>query len=171
MLKCLRNLFKFFKRDNVTLLSSEIADTEKIARSVFSPVNVTKSNTLRTNTYKSPANFDEVSVNRLDYTTANFLKKLSKKIAIPPKRNYFGFAILLKSEILQCGANVVYSPILEPEKDLNIYHSDIKIGFIKKVGEELPAEANYKVSKLIEKSRFYKDPKPNAEYWTGDDLI
>ena len=170
MLKYLRNLFKSSKSNKVNLLSSEIAITEKIARSIFSPVNVTKSNTLRANAYKSPANIDEVSVNRLDYTTANFIKKLSKKIATPPKREYFGFAILSKSDIIDCDADVVYSPILEPKENLNIYHSDIKVGFIKEKGQELPAEINYKVSKLIEKSRFYIDPNPNTENWTGDDL-
>lgn len=156
MLKYLRNLFKSSKSNKVNLLSSEIAFTEKIARSIFSPVNVTKSNTLRANTYKSPANIDEVS--DLD------------KIANPKQSRFGGVAILYKSDIIECDADVVYSPILEPKENLNIYHSDIKVGFIKEKGQELPAEINYKVSKLIEKSRFYIDPNPNTENWTGDDL-
>ena len=77
MLKDFLNLFKSSKK--LQLLSSEFSDTEKIARSVFSPVNVNKSDELRTNVYKSPAEMDEVSVNRLDYTNADNLKNLSKK--------------------------------------------------------------------------------------------
>lgn len=60
-------------------LPLEIENSEKIARSIFSPVNVTKSEKLRTNAFKSPPNIDEVSVNRLDYANATICKKLSKK--------------------------------------------------------------------------------------------
>ena len=88
MLKDFLNLFKSSKK--LQLLSSEFSDTEKIARSVFSPVNVNKSDELRTNVYKSPAEMDEVSVNRLDYTNADNLKNLSKKIENPSsKRKLF----------------------------------------------------------------------------------
>ena len=171
MLKNLLNIFKFFKRSKVNLLPSEFADTEKIARSVFSPVNVTKSEKLRTNTFKSPANIDEVSINRLDYTNANHLKKLSKNIENPPRRSYFGFAMLLKSEIYNCNAELKYSPILEPKDKINPFHSDIKVGYIKEKGKEFPAEINYKIDKLITACRFYKDPNPSTDNWTGKELL
>ncbi len=169
MLKDFLNLFKSSKK--LQLLSSEFSDTEKIARSVFSPVNVNKSDELRTNVYKSPAEMDEVSVNRLDYTNADNLKNLSKKIENPSsKRNYFGFAILNVLEIKECEANVVYSPIIEPVENVNVCHSDIKVGYVKERGKEFPAEINYKISQLIKKSRFYKDPAPHDIKWGGSDL-
>ena len=171
MLKDLVNIFKFFKKTKVKLLPIEFADTEKIARSVFSPVNVTKSDKLRTNTFKSPANKDEVSVNRLYYTNASHLKKLSKEIENPPQRNYFGFAILSKFEISKCNTEVVYSPVLEPKDKINPFHSDIKVGYIKEKGKEFPAEINYKIDKLITACRFYKDPNPSIDNWTGKELL
>lgn len=171
MLKNLLNTFRFFKKTKVNLLPLEFVSTEKIARSVFSPVNVTKSDRLRTNIFKSPASIDEVSVNRLDYTNARYLKKLSKKNENIPKRNYFGFAILLKSEISKCDVEVVYSPILEPKDKINTYHSDIKIGYIKEKGKEFPAEISYKIDKLIKACRFYKDPNPSTDNWKGKELL
>lgn len=172
-LKNLLNLFKVFKRKKrkIKTLPNNINDSEKIARSIFSPVNVTKKGELKANAFRSPPLIDEVSVNRLDYTNATFLKKLSKQIENPnQKRNYFGFAILNAIEIREHNnADIIYSPISKPIE--NIFHADIKIGYIKKKGEELPAEISYEIKKMTEKSRFYIDPDLNSEEWLGNKLI
>jgi len=159
-------------------IPTDIDDNEKIARSVFSPINLNKKGKLNANTYKSPAGIDEVSVNRLTYTTPNFCKKISKSIEQPQnRREYFGLAILDTSEIRKCKADILYSPIYLPTKSKNIYHSDIKVGHIKEKvkngmqGEPLPAEIQYKIKQLTDNARFYKDPNPNDDNWTGDELI
>tara|TARA_R110001583_G_scaffold195093_1_gene369022 strand:- start:1030 stop:1539 length:510 start_codon:yes stop_codon:yes gene_type:complete len=169
----LLNLFKLFKKkaQKTITLPNDIDNSEKIARSIFSPVNVTKSGELKNNVFRSPPIIDEVSVNRLDYTNATFLKKLSKQIENPSqKRSYFGFAILKAFEIREHNnADIIYSPISEPIK--NPFHADIKIGYIKKKGEELPAEISFELKKMTERSRFYIDPDVNSEEWLGNELI
>ena len=86
MIKKLKNLltsFKGFKiefRQNIPQL---IANDEKIVRSIFSPINLNKNQTLKFNAFRPPANSDEISVNRLNYTTPSFCKALSKKMANP----------------------------------------------------------------------------------------
>ena len=171
-LKNLLNTFKFFSKRRATIkLPNEFEHSEKIARSIFSPINVTKSGELKTNTYKPPANSDEISVNRLNYANATICKKLSKKIESPTKnRNYFGLAILLVSEIRKSKADIIYSPINHHKENVNPYHSGIKIGFKVKKGEELPSEISYKIKEMTKTSRFYKDPNPQLEEWTGEEL-
>jgi hypothetical protein len=172
MLKKLKNWLtslKLFNKETKVTLPFVFDNSEKIARSIFSPVNVTKTDELRANAFGSPPEIDEVSVNRLDYTTPSFCKKLSKKIEQPShKRTYYGIAILKVNEIEDCDANIVYSPVnLPKDNNVNPFHSDIKVGFRKKRGKELPAEFAFKVKKMAEISRFYKDPDPNTGEWTG----
>ena len=150
-----------------------IEDKERIVRSIFSPINVNlKNHSLRTNAFKSPAEIDEVSVNRLDYSNADFCKSLSKKIEDPSnKRNYFGLAVLDTSEIRESKAEVIYSPIENPEEYKNPYHSDIKVGYIREKGQEAAAEITYIVHELTEKARFYPDPFPELDDWKGSELL
>lgn len=157
-------LFKMIEIPNT------IDDNEKIVRFVFSPINVNKKGKLKPNAFKSPAGIDEVSVNRLDYTTADHCKQLAKKIENHlNKRAYFGLGVLLTSEIRAEKAEVVYSPIVEKER-YNPFHADIKIGCIRKKGESLPAEYNFIVNNLTKKARLYSDPNPLSDNWEGDEL-
>tara|TARA_R110002167_G_scaffold121052_2_gene299298 strand:- start:3118 stop:3636 length:519 start_codon:yes stop_codon:yes gene_type:complete len=170
LLEFFKNLF-FRKKDDEDKLPFEINDDERIVRSLFSPINFNKSGELKSNAFRTPPEKDEVSVNRLDYTTATFCKKLSKKIENPSyDRSYFGLALLTAKEIRNSNSDVIYTPILN-EKDLsNSFHSDIKIGYIPKRGEPLPAEFQLKVIKLTEKARLFLDPNPNSLNWEGEDL-
>lgn len=172
--------YSFFSKEKTVKTNSEslniptiIDDKEKIVRSIFSPVNVNiKTNKLRPNSFRSPAGIDEVSVNRLDFSNANFCKNISKEIENPSnKRTYFGLAVLIAKEIRDLKANVVYSPIIEPEADINPYHSDIKVGYIKPKGQEAPAEINYIIQNLTNKARFYVDPDPTSNEWEGSELL
>lgn len=141
---------------------------EKILRSVFSPINLKKDGvSLQNNIFKPPPGIDEISVNRLDYTTVDFCKLHSLKIQNPESdRNFFGFALLYCRQIFQIGCDIEYS--VEPE---NIYHSNIKIGFIPERGVPLPAEFQQKVSNLTKQSKLFIDPKPKIENWEGEDII
>lgn len=164
---------KLFKKENkIELLPVEISDEEKIVRSIFSPVNFYNDGRLRSNSFKTPTEKDEVSVNRLDFTTPTFCKEFSKKIEQPEnKRSYFGFAVLTAKEIRDTDSEVVYSPVLENADFINIYHSDIKIGCAREKGEQLPARYQLKVDELTKKARLYLDPKPDSLKWEGEELV
>ena len=152
-------------------IPKEISDNERIVRSIFSPIYLNKSKKLRPSAFKSPAEKDEVSVNRLEFTNADFCKRISKEIENPEvKKNYFGLAVLHAKEIRDVDAEVVYSPILEPKSKINRFHSDIKIGIVRRKGEQLPAEFQLKVSKLSSLARLYEDTHPNDENWKGPEL-
>jgi len=172
-----RKLFNFFKRRKKETQSLNIPDTvldsEKIVRSIFSPIYLHKKRkTLLPIAFRSPRNIDEVSVNRLDYTTPDFCKTVSKKIENQENRkSYFGLAVLKAEEIHQVDANVVYSPIHQPKNEINLFHSDIKIGYVLKTGDELPAEFQYKVKKMCELARLYPDQNPEAIKWNGGKLV
>lgn len=179
MLKKLKKYLKSLKFCNseIEQLPKLIENDEKIARSIFSPANFNKNGSINANTFKSKAGEDEVSVNRLSYASADICKKLSKKIEQPSnRRKYFGIAVLKANEIRNLDADVIYSPILTPLEKINIYHSDIIVGYIKqkvKSGEQgipLPAEISYKIKQLTKNARLYKDPNPNSIEWTGSVL-
>ncbi len=166
-LKKLQNLFKCCKSKEQINIPNIIAYNEKIIRSIFSPINLSKDQKkIKANAFKPPADLDEISVNRLDFTTLDFCRSLCKKIEIPDlDRNYFGLALLYVFEIKECGAEIIYSP-----KEDNIFHADIKIGFKVKKGEQLPAEIQYIVDGLTKKAKLFKDENPTSEKWTGIEL-
>ena len=165
-------LSQWFKNDiSNPKVPTNFNDEEKIVRSIYSPINIHKTKgTLLPNAFRTPAYIDEISVNRLNFTTASFCKKISKENQIIGERNYFGFAILLKKEIDESNCIIVYSPILKPKEKVNLFHSDIKIGYIPKKGEELPSEISKKIRDLTQLARFYKDPNPNSTEWGGQEL-
>ncbi len=174
--KCLLNIFKRFKiRKTVSAeknsLPFKIDGEEKILRAVYSPINLTRNKKrLNNGFYKPQAGSDEISVNRLDYTTPTFVKKLALMFEnTESRRNYFGFSLLKAFEIREIGFDVVYTPLKEPVE--NPFHSDIKIGYMVERGVQLPSEVSYKIKKMTEKSRLYKDLDPNSEEWVGDELI
>lgn len=177
-LKRFLNKLNVCKKSNVEAktileLPQYIDDTERIVRSIFSPVNIhPKKGTVLANAFKPRANEDEVSVNRLNYTNADFCKKISKKIEQPlNKRLYFGLAVLAAEEIRSAKADVIYSPIYLPVENLNPFHSDIIIGYMPEQGKPMPGEFQEKVNNLAKKARLYEDANPSAINWEGDRLV
>lgn len=173
-LKNFLNLFKLFNTKNKNQkisLPNKISGTESIIRAVYSPVNLHKNGKKLNNSfYKPKAGEDEISVNRLDFTTPIFLKKLAKIFEnTNARRSYFGFSLLKASEIEDSGLRTVYSPLTEPVE--NPYHADIKIDYVVEKGVQLPAEISYKIKNITVKSRFYSDPNPESKEWNGNQLI
>lgn len=154
----------FYRSEKHHSIPFEFEDSEKIVRSIFSPINISKDGTkLKANAFKSPTGIDEISVNRLFYTSLNFCKNISKEIQNPSgNRSYFGLALLYKEEIDQCNCDIYYTP-----NEDNAFHADIKIGYIPKRGEPLPSEFQFKVKELTAKSRLFKDTNPNSSNWDG----
>lgn len=171
MLQKLKNFLNLFKLSNSKVsLPNKISSKERIARAVYSPINL-HNNGERVNNgfYKPKAGEDEVSVNRLDFTTPVFLKELAKFFESPKnRRSYFGFSLLKASEIESNELRIVYTPLKEPVE--NLFHADIKIDYVVEKGVQLPAEISYKIKKITEKSRFYRDPNPDFKEWNGEDL-
>ncbi len=161
----------FNKKSSSTKIPTHFNKDEKIIRSIFSPINIHNSKgTLLPNSFRTPPEKDEVSVNRLDYTSVDFCKELAKKNEKAGDRYYFGFAVLLKNDIDEANSTIVYSPILAPKSDINPFHSDIKIGYIPQRGEPMPSEYSKKINDLTSKARFYVDPNPNLIGWFGEDI-
>lgn len=161
----------FKKKSSSTKIPTHFNKDEKIIRSIFSPINIHKSKgTLLPNSFRTPPGKDEVSVNRLDYTSADFCKEIAKKNETIGERDYFGFAVLLKTNIDEANCSIVYSPIEKSKKDINPFHSDIKIGYVPQRGEPLPSEYSKKINDLTAKARFYVDPNPNLIGWFGEDI-
>ena len=179
MLQKLKNFLNLFKLSNTNKKSSnkkiffpnEISGNEKIIRAVYSPINLHKNGEKVNNSfYKPRAGEDEISVNRLDYTTPVFLKKLAKHFEnTKESRSYFGFSLLKASEIEDSGLRTVYSPLSEPID--NPFHADIKIDYVVKKGIQLPSEISHKIKNITTKSRFYSDPNPESIEWKGNELI
>lgn len=166
---------KNINRDTNIDLPYHFSESEKITRTIFSPMNIRKDGSLRNNSFTTPANKDEVSVNRLDYTTPNFIKKISKLISNPDKdRSYYGISVINVREIYESDSDIVYSPnniIIDKNKIENKFHSDIKIGFIKESGRQLPMKYAYKVEQMVNKARFYEDNNPSSEFWDSGNLV
>lgn len=179
MLQKLKNFLNLFKPskskkkslNKKDLLPNKISGDEKIIRAIYSPINLHKSGKkVNNNFYKPRAGEDEVSVNRLDFTSIIFLKNLAKYFENnKERRSYFGFSILKASEIEDSGLRTVYSPLNEPVS--NPFHADIKIDYIVEKGVQLPAEISYKIKNITTKSRFYSDPNPELKEWNGENLI
>jgi hypothetical protein len=169
-----QDVIKNEEEDN--LLPFIFENSEKIARAVYSPMNLHRKDKTKLNTsfYKPPSESDEVSVNRLDYTNSKFLKKLAKHFQNTDKdRSYFGFSIVEVNDIINSDLGIVYSPIKKPLKfnELeNISHSDIKIGHVVERGKELPAEVSKRIKDLTKVSRLYDDPNIDSEDWLGNEL-
>jgi hypothetical protein len=82
-----------------------------------------------------------------------------------PSKTFFGLAILNANEIREVDANIIYSPILDKQKN-NPFHADIKIGYVPMYkGEPFPSEYQYKISQLAKKARLYIDDNPESNTW------
>ncbi len=167
-LKGLLNIFRFCKKNKKSkILKNEFSESEKIVRSIFSPINVNKAGTrLLPNAFRSPPGIDEISVNRLSYTNTDFCKRHGKSIENPEaKRSFYGLALLYVRQILSTKSKVEYTP-----KPDNMYHSDIKIGFVPQKAQQLPPEFQKKVRELTEKSKLFIDDNPVSNKWGGSSI-
>lgn len=142
-----------------------INDREKIANIVFSPLNFRANGELKGNAYKGKRGYDDLSVNRLDYTSLNFCKRQGLKLQENAKikeKIFFGIAILFATEIRKL-ATIISSPIRGFNG--NRAHAEIKTGYILEHGEVAPAQYNFITDELAKKSRIFKDDDVKSKRW------
>lgn len=147
-----------------------INESEIIVRTIFSDLVKKDSGEVRPNAFSSyPKDADEVSVNRLTYTTVDFCKFWSKTIN---KKGYCGLASIFAKSVFDIGATIVASPILPPNTPDNKYHADIKIGYKQELGKPLPQEFSQKIKHIAKQSKFHQDLCPdNNTKWCGEKVI
>lgn len=150
----------------------EIDNGEKIVKVVFNPLNINAKGEVKPNTFR--VNTDDLSVNRLDYTTLNFCKRQGVQLEAKSKpamkdKNFYGIALLFAQEVRSL-ANVVYKPIRKPIKHTNKAHAEIIIGFNKKMdaGQVSSAQYNLITDELAKKARLYTDKKENLKVWESE---
>ena len=144
-----------------------INELEEIVRVLLSPIHINKIDEIKPYAFQPPANSEDISVNRLSYTSPNICKK--QGLIMQNERNLFwGLGIVSVKNIRQVGFDVAYSPIQNhPLYADNLAHADIKIGYMKKEGEPLPIDITLKIKELIKLTRLEKDPNPTLELWNG----
>jgi hypothetical protein len=143
-----------------------LEEDEKLVRIIFSPFHIDKKNPtkLAPNAFRPPSGIDEVSVNRLSYTTADACKQHGKSMDSDNK-SFFGLASIRYSAILEANAFARVSKL-----DNNPSHADIYFGVILQKGEPAPAEINFALKELVSKARYFPDPDRASNMWLGEDI-
>ena len=151
----------------VSEISQTINESEEIVRVLLSPIHINKSDEIKPYAFQPPANSQDISVNRRDYTTLDICKK--QGLIMQNERNLFwGLGIVTVQNIKQVGFDIEYSPIQNhPQYADNLAHADIKIGYIKQEGEPLPIDITLKIKELIRLTQLEKDPNPALEIWNN----
>lgn len=161
MLKILlEKLILYFKS-----VPKEIDDSEKIVKIIFSPLNVNAKGSVKANAFRCKR--DDLSVNRLDYTTLNYCKrqgiKLEKNSNLNDK-NFYGIALLFALEIRKL-AKLLYRPVRG-----NKAHAEIVVGFSRELssGEVNEAQYNFITEELAKMARIYKDSDTKSKNWKSE---
>ena len=143
-----------------------LGEDEKLVRLIFSPFHIDKKNPtkLTPNAFRPPAGLDEVSVNRLSYTTADVCKQHGKSMNSTNK-TFFELASIHYKTVLACNAFARASKLPD-----NPAHADIFLGVILQKGEPAPAEINLILKELATKARYFADPNPESIEWLGENI-
>ncbi|WP_343696281.1 hypothetical protein [Flavobacterium sp.] len=160
--------FKLF----IKSVPKEIKEDEKIVKVVFNPLNINAKGNVKPNAYRVKT--DDLSVNRLSYTTLNYCKRQgvrldkNSKPAIKEK-NFYGIALLFVNEIRN-HAKIYYKPILWPIRDINKAHAEIQVGYstLLSAGQVSSAQYNYATEELAKMARLYIDETNNLKMWKSD---
>lgn len=152
-------------------IPTEVADEETLVRCLCSPFHC-KNGKLLWNAFQPPRASDEVSVIRSAYLPPSACKAKGKQLTDPnsiPPKVYTGLTVIAAGAVRFCGARVVDSRIIYDG------HADIRHG-LKSEDNEPPAphvvEAiREQCKRLLPYAKFIADPAPDAEDWTGAELI
>jgi hypothetical protein len=143
-----------------------LGEDEKLVRIIFSPFHIDKKNPtkLAPNAFRPPSGIDEVSVNRLSFTTADVCKQHGKAMNSDNK-TFFGLASIRYSAVLEAKAFARVSKL-----ENNQAHADIYFGIVLQKGEPAPAEINLALKELAAKAKYFPDPNKEPNNWLGEDI-
>ena len=161
----------------------DIDDSERIVRTLYDPIHFrilkakkpsdVQQHILKFKAYEPPVNLDEVSVTRLEYSSADFCKVFgrSKESPDPAKRRkYYGLGVILVREIKAAKAKIKYTANYTDE-NYNPAHSDIYFGIVREKDKPVSGELQLMMDQLTDITRVYKDNDISADVWNSGDLM
>jgi hypothetical protein len=153
-------------KNDFDTIPNTLGEDEKLVRIVFSPFHVDKKNPtkLTRNAFRPPPEIDEVSVNRLSFTTANDCKRNGKVMNSDIKK-FVGLASIKYTSIVESNAFARVSKLPN-----NLSHADIFFGFPLKRGEPLPLQMIPILDALTAKAAYFQDTNQDVDIWTGEDI-
>lgn len=140
----------------------EIDNSEEIVRVLIDPIHINKNKEVKPYAFQPPKNSEDISVNRLLYSSLDMCKKQGLNMQKDNKL-FWGLGIVKASIIRDIGFSIDYTPDILND---NLAHSDIKIGEIKIENEPLSPNTTLKIKQLISKLNILTDPCPKETYWT-----
>ncbi len=143
-----------------------IDDKERIIRTIFSPYHYDKKkNKIKPGAFSAPKGSNEVSVDRLDYTTIDICRSKARSMESEGK-SYMGVAVSLAMDIRSVDGVRIESSPLEDNK----CHADILYDFVVNKGEVCPPDKSHKIKLLADKFRMFLDSDTSSEKWMETEL-
>lgn len=132
-----------------------------MARAVFYPYHI-KAGKLKPAAFRAKAGRQDVSVNRVLVLGTHACKSHARDIAT--SGDYLGFAVLSARIVRQCGSDV------KDSREQYLGHADIIHNVVLEKDEPAPPEFNKLLKCLVVGARFFPDPTPDDDRWTGEDF-
>jgi hypothetical protein len=145
-----------------------LQDSETIVRGILN-IHVNDKGKLKSNAFRPKPETDEVSVMRHGYLGSDACKSKARELS-KDQVNYQGLAVLLAREIRHAGSQVVDS-----REGNYCGHAHISHGIVIPRDEPLESPLNLALGERLRAlrtvARYYADPEPLNEIWTGQPLI
>jgi len=145
----------------------DIGDRELIVRGILD-IHLDKKGKLKSNAFRPKANTDDVSVMRHDYMGSDACKVTARGLA-HGTIEYRGLAVLLASEVRRAGSQVTDS-----REGNYCGHAHISHGIVVPPDEPVPSEQTLRLDERLRElritARYYADPEPPKDAWTGPTL-
>lgn len=158
-------------------IPNQYNDEEIILRIVYSPYHIDlEKNQIKSSAFQPPPNRVDVSVLRINYTTADFCKQHGQRFAIPSKKYYQGFGAFKVADLNEIRSEddteprIVVSKIFEPRKRLFLpMHGDIIMGKLEN-GVPPSNQMKRRAKKIKKIVTLFRDPNPDSKKWKGDEI-
>jgi len=141
-----------------------VADDEVIVRCVFFPHHFDKNGKIKPAAFHPPAESEDISTIRHDYVGTDFCKQKAKEMRTAA-REYRGLGALTARDIRSAKCEI------EDSRQVFFGHADIKIGFVVPRGDPPQGQNEELLAKkraLANALRYYSDPTPAEQTWTGE---
>ena len=149
-------------KDHPDSLPLIVTDEERLARAIFHPFHLTDAGKLKPAAFKAPSGRRDVSVNRLVAMDPDNCKARARAIANPG--TFWGFAVIAALTVRQSGSDVVDS------RELYLGHADITHAMVLQKNEPPPPEFNARLKQMATGARYFADPAPETDLWSGEDF-